>query len=110
MYRIAIVLALVTALGTTLTLRETTISVRQAMATCKGALGSVHFEHGQAMVFASPGVNESVGTGDYNGMQAIVFKSQKSGSKASFDVYPSRHIVEAKHLKRKGAVYCVLPD
>lgn len=110
MYRIAVLFALAAALGVTMTLRDSTISIHAAMSTCKGALGSVHFEHGQAMVFASAGVNESVGTSDYNGMQSIVFKNQTSGRKAAFDVYPKRRIVEAAHLQRKGAVYCVLPD
>jgi hypothetical protein len=108
----AALLLLVTVTGVTAHLHEYHASIPKSMAACHGALGSVHFEGGQAMVFASPGVNESLNTGSAGGAQGITFINQRTHAQASFDVYPKRRIVEANHLKFKvpGKFVCILPD
>ena len=99
-------------LGATTTLRDYHTGIATSMSACKGALGSVHFEHGQAMVFASPGVNEALNTGSESGAQGVTFTNQKTHARASFDIYPKSRTISAKHVKVKipTRFACILPD
>lgn len=112
MKHLAALLVLAITTGATEHLHEYHASIPRSMAACHGALGSVHFEGGQAMVFASPGVNESLNTGSAEGAQGITFINQRTHARAAFDVYPKRRIVEAKHLTYKvpGKFVCILAD
>lgn len=109
---LAALLLLATATGATTRLHDYHAGIPASMAACHGALGSVHFEGGHAMVFASPGVDEALNTGSAEGAQGITFVNQRTHARAAFDVYPKRRIVEAKHFwfKVPGKFVCILPD
>lgn len=105
-------LLLLCTLGVTHKLHDYHMTIVKSMAACHGALGSVHFENGQAMVFASPGVNESLHTGSELDAQGMVFTNARTRARAAFEVYPKRRLLEANHITFKipGKFACILPD
>lgn len=109
---LAVLLVLVATTGTSMKLQNYHTPIAKAMSLCHGALGSVHFEGGQAMIFASPGVDESLSTGNTMGAQGVTFTKKSTHASALFQVFPKNREVIAKNLKVHLAnrFVCILPD
>ena len=112
MKRVAVLLVLLATTGASMKLQNYHTPIAKAMSLCHGALGSVHFEGGQAMIFASPGVDESLSTGNTMGAQGITFTKKSTHASALFQVFPKTREVIAKNMKVRlpNRFVCILPD
>lgn len=107
------VLALVAAVGAgpgaTVTVAPSSISFKDALAACPGALAGITFVLNHARIAEAAGVGTEID--DANPPVQTILLTDPSGTSASVTVNGSTHEVSAKNVKLAGAnVACVSPD
>lgn len=102
--------AVTAAASQTVTLQPSSLSYKQAIAACTGALGSVTFTLGHARVAGLAGVSEDVDTSSA-GIDTITF-TDSSGKSATAVANGHSHTVSAKNVqvKWKNQLACIMPD
>jgi hypothetical protein len=109
---VALVLAAVAAAGASsgsVTLTPSSMTFKQALAACPGALGSVTFTLGHVRVAAASDVSTQTDTSSA-GIDTITFSG--AGGGATVIANGHSHSVSGKHLetKARNQVACVMPD
>ncbi len=91
------------------TLSGSSLSFKQALSACPGALGSVTFVLGHSRVVATPGVSTQTDT-TQAGIDTVTFSGNGKG--ASVVVNGHDRSVSGKHVQptSRNQVACVLPD
>jgi hypothetical protein len=110
---VALVLAALSPLaaaGGPVTLTASSLSFKQALAACPGALGSITFTLGHSRVAAASGVSTQTDTSSA-GVDTITF-SGAGGAGATVVANGHDRSVSGKHVaaKMKNQVGCVMPD
>lgn len=97
------------AAGSTVTLKTGSVSFKQALADCPGALGTVSFTLSHTRIAAAPGVSDDTDTSGTTG--TTVFDNGKGGT-ATVTTNGQNHTVSAKNVKpaANGQVACIAPD
>ena len=105
-------LMLVVALSGGVSLRDSTVSFKQALAACPGSLGSISFALGHARVAASQGVDTFETEGDANGKLSVTLQNAAGSASAAVSIDQRRRSVSAKHLsvQLNGRVACIRAD
>jgi type 1 fimbria pilin len=93
------------------TLHTSTLSFKQAVAACSGALGTVTFTLGHARVASLPGVAEQVDTSS-SGIDTITFANDATGKSAVAIANGHKLTVSAKNVQVKwnNQLACVMSD
>ena len=94
----------------TVTLKSSTLTFKQAISACPGALGTVTFTLGHSRVASLPGVSEQVDT-SASGIDAVTFENA-AGKSAVVTTNGHKNTVTAKNVqvKWKEQLACVMPD
>ena len=94
----------------TVTLQPGSLSYKQAVSACTGALGSVTFTLGHARSASLPGVSEDVDTSS-SGIDTITF-TDSSGKSGTAVANGHNHTVTAKNVQVKwhNQLACIMPD
>lgn len=102
--------ALMAAASQTVTLQPSSLSYKQAIAACTGALGTVTFTLGHARSAGLAGVSESVDS-SMMGIDTITF-TDSSGKSATAVANGHNRTVSAKNVqvKWKKQLACIMPD
>ncbi|MBV8374281.1 MAG: hypothetical protein JO302_02120 [Candidatus Eremiobacteraeota bacterium] len=92
------------------TLAASSMTFKQALSACPGALGSVTFSLGHSRVAAASGISTQTDTSSA-GIDTITF-SGSGGASASVIANGHDRSVSGKHVeaKAKNQVACVMPD
>ncbi len=93
----------------TTTLRNSTVSFKDAQAACTGALGSVTFSLNHARAHPAAGVDLQEKSTATNGVTIMIFSAQTSGPTATVKVNSHDRSVSGKNVSVKldRAVACV---
>ena len=96
---------------TAVTLQPSSLTFKQAIAACSGALGSITFTLGHARVAGLPDVVEQVDTSS-SGIDTITFSNETTGKSATAVANGHKSTVSAKNVqvKWKNQLACVMPD
>ena len=94
----------------TVTLQPSSLSFKQAIAGCTGALGAVTFTLGHARSASLTGVTEDVDTSS-TGIDTITF-TDSAGKSATAVANGHNHTVAAKNVQVKAhnQLACIMPD
>ncbi|MEO6834472.1 MAG: hypothetical protein ABI231_01005 [Candidatus Tumulicola sp.] len=94
-----------------ITLQGSTLTFKQAIATCPGALGTVTFSLGHSRVASLPGVSDQIDTSS-SGIDTITFTNDKTGKTAVVTANGHKSTVSAKNVQVKwhDQLACVMPD
>lgn len=110
MHRYSVLILMVALLGTEIKMRPANLGIKPPMKTCAGTLGSVHYEGGNMMVLASPGVDTGMSM-DGN-KQKVVFTNQLTHRSAVITLDSPHGIVWVKNVygKINTRIMCIQPD
>lgn len=94
----------------TVTLKPSSLSFKQALSECSGALGAVTFTLSHARVASAPGVSEETDT-SATGVDEITLTAA-SGKSATAVINAHEHTVAAQKVQVESdeRVACIMPD
>lgn len=110
--KVGAVLILAAAVSGTVSLRDSNVSLKQALAACPGSLGSISFALGHARVAASKGVGTYETAADTNGTLRVTLRNGATRASAAASIDQQRRSISAKHLsvQLNGRVACINAD
>lgn len=110
--KVGAVLMLAGAIGSGASLRDSTLSFKQTLAACPGALGSVSFSLGHARVAASQGVDTYETDPSASGKLRVTLQNAAGSASATVSIDQRRRVVSARHVRSElnGRVACIFAD